>query len=206
MRVEPTVLEGPTLRLEPLADEHAAGLLAVAAPDIFDYMLVVPRSWDLEGFRQYVRDVNAQPGFVPLAAVLKEIGTVAGISCYLDIRPDHRGLEIGNTWFGPTYQGTQVNPEAKYLMLRHAFETLGAVRVQLKTDGRNRQSQRAIAKLGATREGTLRKHIIMPDGFIRDTVMYSITDAEWPQVREMLLRRLRIAASGGDTAFHEAPL
>lgn len=191
MNVEPVTLQGPSLRLEPLSESHASGLLAAATPDLFTYMLVVPRQWTADGFRRYIHDVHAQPALVPLAAVLPDTGEVAGISCYLDIRPDHRGLEIGNTWFGPAYQGTKVNPEAKYLMLRHAFETLGAVRVQLKTDGRNQQSQRAIARLGAQREGTLRKHIVTPGGFIRDTVMYSIVDDDWPDVRDGLLRRLQ---------------
>jgi RimJ/RimL family protein N-acetyltransferase len=192
MNIEPVTLEGPSLRLEPLSESHAPGLLAAASPELFDYMLVVPEEWTVDGFRQYVRDVRAQPGLVPLAAVLRDSGAVAGISCYLDIRPDHRGLEIGNTWFSRAYHGTTVNPEAKYLMLRHAFETLGAVRVQLKTDGRNQQSRRAIARLGAAYEGTLRKHIITPTGFIRDTVMFSIVEDEWPRVRDDLLRRMTI--------------
>jgi RimJ/RimL family protein N-acetyltransferase len=192
MNIEPVTLEGPSLRLEPLSESHAPGLLAAASPELFDYMLVVPEEWTVDGFRQYVRDVRAQPGLVPLAAVLRDSGAVAGISCYLDIRPDHRGLEIGNTWFSRAYHGTTVNPEAKYLMLRHAFETLGAVRVQLKTDSRNQQSRRAIARLGAAYEGTLRKHIITPTGFIRDTVMFSIVEDEWPRVRDDLLRRMTI--------------
>lgn len=190
MNVEPVTLEGPSLRLEPLSEDHASGLLAAATPDLFDYILVAPGQWTVDGFRQYVRDVNAYPGLVPLAAVLRDTGDVAGISCYLDVRPDHRGLEIGNTWFGRAYQGTAVNPEAKYLMLRHAFETLGAVRVQLKTDDRNLQSQRAIERLGARYEGTLRKHMVTPTGFIRDTVMYSIVEDEWPRIRDGLLRRI----------------
>lgn len=193
MRFDPVTLEGPRLRLEPLSEAHAAGLLAAASPGLFDYMLVAPAAWTVEGFRQYVRDVQAQPGLIPLAATIRESGAVAGLSCYLDIRPEHRGLEIGNTWFGRSYQGTMVNPEAKYLMLRHTFEDLGAVRVQLKTDGRNQQSRQAIAKLGAHYEGTLRRHIITPSGYIRDTVMYSITDQEWPAVRESLLQRLGLS-------------
>jgi RimJ/RimL family protein N-acetyltransferase len=178
--------------MEPLSENHAPGLLAVATPDLFDYMLVAPREWTLDGFLQYVRDVQAQRNLLPLAAVFRDNGIVAGVSCYLDIRPEHRGLEIGGTWFGHAYQGTHVNPEAKYLMLRHAFEGLGAVRVQLKTDGRNRQSQGAITRLGAVYEGTLRRHIITPSGYIRDTVMYSITDEEWPDIKASLLQRLNV--------------
>ena len=122
--------------------------------------------------------------------VLRDTGQAVGVSSYTDVRPEHRGLEIGGTWIGRTYQRTAVNPECKYLMLRHAFENLGAVRVQLKTDSRNTQSQRAIEKLGAQKEGVLRKHIILPDGYVRDTVMYSITVEEWPEVRVGLEDRL----------------
>jgi RimJ/RimL family protein N-acetyltransferase len=113
-----------------------------------------------------------------------------GTTSYFDIRPEHRGLEIGYTWLGKAYQGTHINPENKYLLLRHAFETLGAIRVQLKTDRRNLQSQAAIAKLGAKLEGTLRKHSIMEDGYIRDAVMFSVIDLEWPEVKAGLERRL----------------
>jgi RimJ/RimL family protein N-acetyltransferase len=108
----------------------------------------------------------------------------------MDIRPKHMGLEIGTTWIGRAHQGTKVNPESKLLLLAHAFERLGCERVQLKTDGRNLQSQHAIEKLGAVKEGVLRKHMIMPDGFVRDTVMYSIVAAEWPDVKRGLEARL----------------
>jgi RimJ/RimL family protein N-acetyltransferase len=97
-----------------------------------------------------------------------------------------RGLEIGSTWLGKPWQRTGINTEAKYLLLRHAFEDLGAVRVQLKTDGRNTQSQRAIERLGAVREGVLRKYQRVWDGFVRDSVMFSITDDEWPAVKGRL--------------------
>ena len=112
------------------------------------------------------------------------------MTCYLDIRPQDRALEIGFTWIGKPYQRTPVNPECKYLLFRHAFDDQQAVRVQLKTDLRNVQSQRAIEKLGAVREGVLRKHMIRPDGYMRDTVMYSVTADEWPEVRARLEKRL----------------
>jgi RimJ/RimL family protein N-acetyltransferase len=108
----------------------------------------------------------------------------------MDIQNANRGVEIGTTWIGRAYHGTRVNPEAKYLLLRHAFEEQGAIRVQLKTDSRNQQSQRAIEKLGAVKEGVLRNHMIMPDGYFRHTVMYSITDAEWPAAKARLEARL----------------
>jgi RimJ/RimL family protein N-acetyltransferase len=115
-----------------------------------------------------------------------------GCTRYLDIHPEHRNLEIGGTWYGAPYQGTGVNSEAKYLLLRHAFETLGCIRVQLKTDLRNLRSQRAIERIGAKREGLLREHMILPDGTIRSSVYYSILVSEWPEVKvrleEMMVR------------------
>jgi RimJ/RimL family protein N-acetyltransferase len=130
------------------------------------------------------------PDTCAFAVSFRNTGRYIGVTTYLDIRPAHRGLEIGSTWIGRSYHGTDVNPEMKYLLLRHAFETLGAMRVQLKTDERNVQSQRAIAKLGAMREGVLRKHYVMPDGFVRNSVMFSVTDEEWPRVRSGLEERL----------------
>lgn len=191
MNVEPVTLEGKTVRLEPLTMEHAAGLWRVADPDLFVILKGKPRGdWGWDSWRDYMERVLAMPGRIPFAIVLKETGQPVGTTSYLDIRPEHRGLEIGYTWIGKAYQGTQVNPENKYLLLRHAFETLGAIRVQLKTDARNLQSQRAMAKLGAKLEGTLRKHAILDDGYQRDTVMFSITADEWPQVKAGLEARL----------------
>ena len=109
-----------------------------------------------------------------------------GMTAYLDIHSRDRWLEIGGTWLTPEMWRTPINTECKYLLLRHAFETLGCVRVQLKTDGRNVQSQRAIERLGAVKEGVLRKHMLTRGGYQRDTVMYSIVDMEWHAVKERL--------------------
>jgi RimJ/RimL family protein N-acetyltransferase len=122
--------------------------------------------------------------------ILIATGEPVGVSGYLEIRPEHRGIEVGRTWIGKANQGTRVNPESKHLLLRHAFETLGAIRVQLKTDLRNVQSQRAVEKLGAVREGVLRRYQIRSNGVIRDTVVYSILSEEWPEVRARLEARL----------------
>jgi RimJ/RimL family protein N-acetyltransferase len=111
----------------------------------------------------------------------------------LNISRRDRGLEIGSTWLGKPWQRTRINTEAKYLLLRHAFEVLGAVRVQLKTDSRNVASQRAIERLGAIREGILRKHMLSQQGFMRDSVLYSIIDDDWPTIKgrlEMMMRGL----------------
>ena len=113
-----------------------------------------------------------------------------GATRYLNIDPGNRNLEIGGTWYGLEHQGTGVNAEAKYLLLRHAFESLGCLRVQLKTDLRNIRSQRAIERLGAVKEGLLRKHMTQPGGYVRDSLIYSIIDDEWPAVKSGLEARL----------------
>ncbi len=193
MNVEPISLQGRTVRLEPLGLHHTPALMQAADPQIFTYIPGRPTGWTQPAFDHYVEQLLLQEDMCPFAAILCETGRACGVTTYMDIRPAHRGLEIGSTWLGRAYWGTPVNPECKYLLLRHAFEQLGAIRVQLKTDARNLHSQAAIAKLGAKLEGTLRKHIVMPDGFFRDTVMFSITDDEWPTVKAGLLDRLGYA-------------
>jgi RimJ/RimL family protein N-acetyltransferase len=190
MQVEPVVIEGRTVRVEPLTWAHSEGLWRVAEPAIFRVTPGPMGEWNRENWNIFIEKTMAMEGRIPFAIVLKESGQPVGSTSYFDIRPEHRGLEIGYTWYAVPYQGTHINPENKYLLLRHAFETLGAVRVQLKTDKRNLRSQAAIAKLGAKLEGTLRKHSIMEDGYIRDTVMFSITDEEWSEVKAGLEARL----------------
>jgi RimJ/RimL family protein N-acetyltransferase len=113
-------------------------------------------------------------------------GEAVGGTTYMDVAMADRRLEIGNTWLGRAAWRTAINTEAKLLLLRHAFETLGCHRVQMKTDARNLRSQAAIERLGAKREGVLRQHLVLPDGFVRDTVMYSVIAAEWPGVKARL--------------------
>jgi RimJ/RimL family protein N-acetyltransferase len=191
MDVNAVTLEGRAVRLEPLDEEHAAGLEEAGDPQIFTYMGTRPAKQSVAAYQAYVQKLVGAQSTCAFAIVLRSTGQAVGVTTYMDIRAAHRGLEIGGTWVGRDHQGTAVNPECKYLLLGHAFEQLGAVRVQLKTDGRNLQSQRAIAKLGAVREGVLRRHMVLPDGYIRDTVMFSITDDEWPQVRAGLEARLQ---------------
>jgi N-acetyltransferase len=190
MNVRPTTLTGRVVRLEPLSLEHAAGLFAAASPDLFALSPQKPDPWSVEGMRAELRTVLALADSVAFAIVDLGTGAPVGRTTYMDIRAAHRGLEIGRTWIATVHQGTAVNPESKFLMLRHAFETLGAIRVQLKTDARNVHSQRAIAKLGAVREGVMRKHMILPGGVVRDTVLFGITDIEWPAVKAGLIGRL----------------
>jgi RimJ/RimL family protein N-acetyltransferase len=141
---------------------------------------------DTQAWIQEAMAIAASGTQIPFAIIHRAGGRAIGSTRYLDIRREHRGLEIGWTWVGTAHQRTSVNTECKYLLLRHAFEELGAVRVQLKTDLRNERSQRAIERIGAVREGVLRKHMALWDGFIRDTVYYSILDSEWPDVRRRL--------------------
>jgi len=179
------------VRLEPLSLRHLAGLQACVDLETFKYFAATaPISLEAGDVAAYLDQMLALPNVVPFAVVSKESGEVIGSTTYMDIRPIHMGLEIGMTWYVEGVRGTKVNPECKFMLLEHAFEKLGCHRVQLKTDGRNLQSQAAISKLGAKLEGTLRKHMVMRDGFVRDTVMYSILAEEWPVVRAGLLSRL----------------
>lgn len=190
MNVEPVTLEGVRLRMEPLGHTHARDLAEIATPDLFEYSFIQPAALTPEAFIEYIDRSLETPARLPFAMVLTDSGKAIGTSSYHDIRPAHRGLAIGYTWIGRAYQGTFVNPESKYLLLRHAFENLGAIRVHLQADNRNIHSQNAIAKLGAVKEGVLRKHILLPDGYARDTAMFSIIDDEWPIVKANLEERL----------------
>lgn len=190
MNVEPIVLTGPTLRLEPARPEYAEGLWRKLGTGVFQHTLEWPRDGSLEAFREWYGRSLATPQTLLFAIVPTGAAAPVGVTGYLDIRSQHRGLEIGRTILSPEVQGTRVNPESKYLLLAHAFEGLGAVRVQFKTDVQNLHSQRAIEKLGAVREGVLRRFQARSSGTIRDSVVYSITDAEWPVVKARLEVRL----------------
>lgn len=189
----PITLEGNSIRLEPLSTSHAADLLAAGRdPGIWTYLPRAPV--------QHVADVQDWIGAslaasenglqVPFAIIHKASGRAAGSTRFMDISRPNRNLEIGWTWIAPEFQRSAVNTECKYLLLRHAFEELNAVRVQLKTDARNIQSQRAIERIGAVREGVLRKHIVLWDGYIRDTVYFSIIESEWAAVKTRLESRM----------------
>jgi RimJ/RimL family protein N-acetyltransferase len=181
-------LSGRLVRLEPLSPGHAADLAEAGRDEeVWRLMPYGPVTTEA-AMAEFIRSALGQASDRPFAVVHAPTGRAVGSTRYLDIRPAHRGLEIGGTWYAPAHQRTGVNTECKYLLLRHAFEALGCIRVQLKTDQRNERSQRAIERLGAVREGVLRNHVIMPDGYRRATVMYSITDEEWPGVRARLER------------------
>jgi len=191
--VRPVVLEGLHVRLEPLAEDHAPGLLAQGQQrEDWAWMPRGPFT-DLADCRQWIAQANNTPGHVPFAIVERGGQAVAGSTRYLSIRPEHRGLEIGWTWLGPDWQRTAINTEAKYLLLQHAIETLGAIRVEFKTDLRNERSQRALERIGAVREGVLRQHMIVQQGYHRDSVYFSILATEWPAVKQRLSERLEQA-------------
>ncbi len=188
MRVEPVTLEGRIVRLEPLRFEHEAGLWEVAQdPEIWQFMsALIERRDDLHAWIAEALRLAQQGSALPFAIVERATGRAIGSTRYGNIMPADRNLEIGWTWLGKQFWRTPVNTECKYLLLRHAFETLGCVRVQLKTDALNVRSRTAIKRLGAVEEGTLRKHIWVQNRRFRDTVMFSIIDDEWPAVRERL--------------------
>ena len=187
---EPVILSGKLVRLEPMTEAHIPALVKIGVgQDFWRYMLYGEMKTDAD-IRNWVLDILSRKGDVPFVVIHLPSGCVAGATRYMNVIPRDRGLEIGGTWYGTEFQRTGVNTESKYLLLKHAFETLGAIRVQLKTDSRNLPSQRAIERIGAVKEGVLRNHMIMADGTIRDSVYYSILDSEWQGVRERLERML----------------
>jgi RimJ/RimL family protein N-acetyltransferase len=186
LRIAPVVLEGRTVRLEPLSAEHAQGLYNRGrAQSDWAYM---PRGCfiDLADTRHWIEEALTTPGHLPFAIVDRGRDKVVGSTRYLTIRPEHRSLEIGWTWLGQEWQRTGINTEAKLLLLKHAFEQLGCVRVEFKTDARNERSQTALLRIGATREGVMRNHMIVQNNYRRDSVYFSIIDSEWPKVKKRL--------------------
>jgi len=190
MDPKPITLYGRHVRLEPVTFDHAADLHAALAvdPSIWQWLPREPPATvhEMELLLREQLAAMAQGIVIAFAQIDLAGGRAIGSTTYMNISRQDRGLEIGSTWLGKSWQRTGINTEAKYLLLRHAFEELAAVRVQLKTDARNQRSQAAIARLGAVREGVLRKHMLTRNNFIRDSVMFSILDSEWPEVKTRL--------------------
>ena len=186
--VEPVVLEGERIRLEPLDRRHLDDLCEVA----FDASLwrwTQARPVDRAGLAEWLDAAVANRAAgteLPFATVERASGKAIGSTRYMAIAPEHRRLEIGWTWLGRAFHRTGANREAKYLQLRHAFETLGANRVEFKTDARNEPANRALLGIGATFEGTFRDHMVMPDGSLRSSNYYSVIAPEWPAVKARL--------------------
>jgi RimJ/RimL family protein N-acetyltransferase len=199
LQVTPVILTGNTIRLEPLQVAHVAELAEVGRdPSIWQHMLYgqIDSEAKMLAFVEGLLARQVLGSDLPFAVIHLEQRCAIGCTRYLDIQPHNRNLEVGGTWYGLAYQRTAVNTEAKYLLFWHAFETLGAVRVQLKTDVENLRSQRAIERLGAVREGVLRNHMLRPDGSLRSSVYYSILAAEWPAVKSRLAGFLQNPPSG----------
>jgi len=195
MKVEPVTLMGRIVRLEPLTEAHIPALAKVGLDEsIWQYMRYgkVETVEQLTEWVHELLDLQAYGSDLPFTVIHQGLGAAIGCTRYLNIDPINRSLEIGGTWYGLEYQGTLVNPECKYLLLRHAFENLGCVRVWFKTDLRNQRSQHALERLGLVKEGVLRNHMILTDGYIRDSVVYSLIPAEWPQVKMKLEARLEL--------------
>jgi RimJ/RimL family protein N-acetyltransferase len=188
MKVEPVVLDGKLVRLEPVEPRHAPGLWQAASDPViwrwFPYR--IGSLAETEQMIAVARAGAAAGSMLAFAQVLRATGEVAGSTSYLAIEPAHRRLEIGATWLNPRFQRTGANTEAKLLLLGHAFEKLGCRRVEFKTDSDNRPSRTALARIGATEEGTLRSHMVRQDGGRRDSVYFSVIDEEWPRVRSRL--------------------
>lgn len=188
MGMQPVTLEGHWVLLEPLSVDHVPALAALASDEeIWRYLPVsLPTEDDLRGIVEDALRNRAAGTELPFVIVERASGMPIGSTRVMDIRLEHRGVEIGWTWLGRAYWRSPINSECKYLLLRHLFEVVGCVRVALKTDMLNVRSQAAIERLGATREGVLRRHMIVQGGRYRDTVYYSILDDEWPSIKERL--------------------
>ena len=187
----PVTLSGPTVRLEPLSLAHLDALAEVALdPELWLWTAShVETRADLERYVRAALAMAEAGTALPFATVHRESGRVVGSTRFGNYVPEHRRVEIGWTFVGRPWQRTAVNTEAKLLMLRHAFDTLGLNRVEWKTDALNARSRAAILRLGAVEEGTLRAHMVVGDGRLRDTVYFGVTRDEWPAVEAGLVAR-----------------
>ena len=188
----PCTLEGEHVYLEPVKPLHARSLLGAARDSDWSWMSADPRSED--AMNRWIEEALASEKKgteYPFVVYSKDLDAIVGSTRYLDVREKNKGAEIGWTWYSSRVWGTAVNPECKYLLLEHAFEDWGAIRVQLKTDNNNLHSQRAIAKLGARFEGRLRNHRLRKDGSRGDSMLYSITAEDWTEgLKEQLRSRI----------------
>ena len=192
MKVEPVTLDDGVVRLEPLGLHHTKALGRAAADgELWQLRITsVPDPDDTRGYIERALAAQATGDRLPFAVIDAATGEVIGSSSYHDIVPSVGRLEIGYTWYAKSRQRTHVNTRAKLLLMTHAFETLGAALVGWRTDHLNFASQQAIERLGAQRDGVIRHHALRRDGSVRDTVMYSMTAAEWPEARARLAARV----------------
>ncbi len=192
MIVEPLMLEGQHVRLEPLSLEHHARLCEVGLDETIWrwYTAPVYTSEEMQTYIETALEEGVRGASLPFVTFERESNQAVGSTRYGNIDRTNRRLEIGWTWINPRWQRTRINTEAKYLMLRHAFESLGCLRVEFKTDSLNEGSRRALLRIGAKEEGTFRNHMITVSGRIRHSVYFSIIDSEWPEVKAKLEEKL----------------
>tara|TARA_R110000744_G_scaffold105951_1_gene202121 strand:- start:883 stop:1518 length:636 start_codon:yes stop_codon:yes gene_type:complete len=193
MPIEPVTLSNDVVTLEPLSLSHCSDITQAIDPDVFMYMPMRSAVVTSNQVRRYIEFQMQRDNAVVFAVIDNATGRAVGSTSYMNIRHEHYGLEIGSTWISKSSRGTKINPSMKYLMLKHAIEDLGAIRVELRTDARNMHSRAAILKLGASYEGLMRNHIIMPDGHFRETAVYTITPEQWDDVSQRLLKRINNA-------------
>ncbi len=205
MDITPVVLEGQHVRLEPLSSAHIDALtIAGADPSVFrwtqlpgmrwtnhDGCLQAPSRSMVAGYVAQAEQWQQAGTALPFATVAKSLGQAVGSTRFANIDVANKRAEIGWTWLGKDHQRSALNTEAKYLMLRHAFERMGAIRVEFKTDRRNDKSRNALQRIGAIQEGILRHHMVLPDGSLRDSVYFSVLEDEWPRVKGELEAKLK---------------
>jgi len=194
MKIQPVTLEAKSVRLEPFQRTHWEALWEAAKMSTDDIFRWIPyRMQRAEDFQQWADKALAEQArgeSLVFTTAEQKSGQLVGSTRFMNIDRSNCRVEIGSTWIVPAWQRTAINTEAKYLMLRHAFETWGCIRVELKTDALNQKSRNAILRIGAKEEGTLRRHLVTWTGRVRDTVYFSILDSEWPEVKARLEQRL----------------
>ncbi|MBZ5608757.1 MAG: GNAT family N-acetyltransferase [Acidobacteriia bacterium] len=188
----PVLLEGTHVRLEPLTLEHLDALCEVGLDEeLWRWIPIQVRTREeMRAYIQLALELQAAGSALPFATIERSTGRAVGSTRYMNIDRPNRHVEIGATWIGRPWQRTAINTEAKYLMLRHAFERLGCLRVELKTDVLNEKSRNAILRIGAKQEGIFRNHVVCASGRVRDSVWFSVIDREWPQVKAALDAKL----------------
>ena len=193
MAIAPLTLEGTQIRLVPMTPAHLDDLCVIGLePQLWRATTIqVQTKADMEAYVRAALEAQRAGTALPFVIVERKSGAVVGATRYHSIVPEHRRLEIGFTWIAPPWQRTFVNTEAKYLMLKHAFEALGCVRIEFRADRENAQSCRALLRIGARQEGVLRSYRVSPQRGIRDLAVFSIIALEWPQVRVTLEQKLK---------------
>lgn len=193
MKVEPVILEGKFVRLEPLRVDHLPAICEVG----MDQSLwkwtnnIVETEADLERYVREAMTAQMLGTAVPFVTIERESGTIVGSTRFMNIDTDHKKAEIGSTWINPKWQRTAINSEAKLLMMTHAFEVWGCVRVELKTDSNNEKSKNAMRRIGCSEEGTLRNHMITEAGRHRHSVYFSVIESEWESAKAILASKIR---------------